>query len=179
MTIQYAILGLLSWKPLSGYDIKKIISDSIVFYWSGNNNQIYHTLAQLHKDGFVDQQIQYQESLPAKKVYSITEKGKVALREWLISPPQLPELRNTFLIRLAWSDQLMDEELRALLDKYEEEVNTQLQMQLEKSQRQKSAPNRSPRETFLWKKIYENIISSYQNELKWIREMRNSPEMKI
>ena len=26
--IQYAILGLLSWKPLSGYDLKKIISNT-------------------------------------------------------------------------------------------------------------------------------------------------------
>ena len=41
MTIKYAILGLLSWKPFSGYDLKKIFVDSASLYWSGNNNQIY------------------------------------------------------------------------------------------------------------------------------------------
>ena len=44
MTLEYAILGLLSWKPFSGYDLKKIFSDSPIYYWSGNNNQIYRTL---------------------------------------------------------------------------------------------------------------------------------------
>ena len=44
MSIEYAILGLLSWKPFSGYDLKKIIAESEVYYWSGNNNQIYNSL---------------------------------------------------------------------------------------------------------------------------------------
>ena len=40
MTIKYAMLGFLSWRPLAGYDIKKLMVDSPVLYWSGNNNQI-------------------------------------------------------------------------------------------------------------------------------------------
>lgn len=31
MTIDYAILGMLSWQPLTGYDIKKIIQESPFF----------------------------------------------------------------------------------------------------------------------------------------------------
>lgn len=27
MTIQYAILGILSWKPSSGYELKKVFED--------------------------------------------------------------------------------------------------------------------------------------------------------
>ena len=73
----FTILGLLSWKPSSGYDLKRIISDSDIFYWSGNNNQIYKSLLELQKEGLVTHQVQLQESLPAKKIYSITEKGPV------------------------------------------------------------------------------------------------------
>ena len=40
MAIRYAILGLLSWRPFTGYDLKKMIGDSVFLYWSGNNNQI-------------------------------------------------------------------------------------------------------------------------------------------
>src|SRR5512146_1518055 len=98
MDIQYAILGLLSWKSLSGYDLKKIISGSDLFYWSGNNNQIYNSLILLHKQGLVSQQVLQQESLPAKKIYTITDTGRAALRGWLLSNPELPELRNNFLI---------------------------------------------------------------------------------
>ena len=172
MNIQYALLGLLSWQPLSGYDLKKIISDTDVYYWSGNNNQIYTSLIQLHKDGLVTQQVQHQEYLPAKKIYSITEKGRSELRNWVLATTQLPEFRNTFLIQLAWADQLSGEEIDALLGRYEEEIRVQVRMQQEKAKRPAVAPNRTPRETYLWKKISEHLISVYHHELDWVRQVR-------
>jgi PadR family transcriptional regulator, regulatory protein AphA len=173
MSIQFALLGLLSWKPLSGYDLKKIISESAAFYWSGNNNQIYRTLVQMHADGLVTQETHYQESLPPRKVYSITGKGREELRDWLLCAPELPEVRNTFLTRLAWADLLADEELDGLLASYAEEVETALRMQQEKARRGRSAPERTPRERFLWEKIDENVIATYQNELDWVRGVRD------
>ena len=75
MNLRDTILGLLSWKPASGYDLKRIISESDIFYWSGNNNQIYKSLLELQKEGLVSYQVQLQDSLPAKKIYSITAQG--------------------------------------------------------------------------------------------------------
>src|SRR5512136_1648820 len=102
MDLRSAILGLLNWKPSSGYDLKRIISDSDIFYWSGNNNQIYKILLELQKEDLVTHQVQLQESLPAKKVYSITEKGLAALYQSLLAVPDPPELHKSFLIQLAW-----------------------------------------------------------------------------
>jgi DNA-binding PadR family transcriptional regulator len=53
MLINNAILGLLSYRPMTGYEIKKIIQDSSYMHWSGNNNQIYKALLELAEDGFV------------------------------------------------------------------------------------------------------------------------------
>jgi len=170
--IQYAILGLLSWQPLSGYDLKQIIAGSDVFYWSGNNNQIYNSLIQLYKNGWVTQEIRYQESLPAKKIYSITEQGRAELRKWVLSTAELPELHNTFLIQLAWADALSDTEMDALLDRYEKEIDVQLRMQQEKASRSSAAPDRSAREIFLWEKISDNIAATYRNELAWVQGVR-------
>lgn len=172
MTIQSAILGLLSWRPLTGYDLKKILSSSDVFYWSGNNNQIYNTLIQLRQEELVTQEVQPQENLPARKIYTITEKGREALRQWLLSAPELPELRNTFLIQLSWADLLTGTELDNLLAGYEEELALQVRMQQEKARRPRLAPDRTPRETFLWAKITENILNRYQCELDWVRGVR-------
>ena len=44
MSIKLAILGMLSWKSSTGYELKKIFEDSSFMYWSGNNNQIYKAL---------------------------------------------------------------------------------------------------------------------------------------
>jgi len=172
MTIQYALLGLLSWQPMSGYDLKKLIAESSAMYWSGNNNQIYRALVQLHDAGLVSYQVQQQESLPAKKIYSITEKGEAELRRWVLSTPEVPEIHNTFLVKLAWADLLNDDELDELLDRYETELEMQLRMQEERKLRGMAAPERTPREVLLWKKISENIRGSYENELAWVRGLR-------
>jgi PadR family transcriptional regulator, regulatory protein AphA len=174
MTIEHAILGLLSWKPLSGYDLKKIIAESDLFYWSGNNNQIYNSLVQMHRAGLVDQQIEYQESLPPRKVYSITDQGQVELHQWITSPPELPERRNSFLIQLAWADLLSDEAIDFMLASYMEEIEIQLKMQAEKARRPASErPNRTPREAYLWAKISANLTAAFQKELAWAQELQN------
>lgn len=168
----YAILGLLNWQPLSGYDLKKIISGSDVFYWSGNNNQIYRTLVQMHADGLVSQEIQVQENLPAKKIYSITASGQETLQRWILSEPELPELHSTFLMQLAWAGQMNGQAVEILLGKYEEEVEARVFLLQGQKHRERPVPAHTDRERFLWEKIFENITSLYQNELVWVRQVR-------
>lgn len=172
MSIKYAILGMLSWKPSSGYDLKKVFEDSSIMYWSGNNNQIYKALVQLLDEGLVTNETVHQESTPSKKLYTITTAGSAALREWVLSAPELPEFKRTFLVQLAWADQLESRELIELLGRYENEVNIQLLMQKEKLRRGINAPNRNPREVFIWESIYGNVVSSFENELVWVRNLR-------
>jgi DNA-binding PadR family transcriptional regulator len=172
MSIQYAILGLLSWRPFAGYDLKKVFAESEVFYWSGNNNQIYKALVQLHTDGLVTQETRYQENLPPKKTYTITPAGEAALKQWVLSAPELPEFRSTFLTQLAWADLLTEDELDALLARYEAEIQAQYLLQQEQARRKEHAPSRTPRESFLWEMISENVVSVYRNELAWVRKVR-------
>jgi DNA-binding PadR family transcriptional regulator len=170
MDLRSTILGLLSWKPFSGYDLKRIISNSEVFYWSGNNNQIYKSLIALQKEGLVTYWVQVQESLPAKKIYTLTDKGLSELRRSLLADPEMPELRKGFLIQLAWAEPLSDEELLALLGKYELEIADQLRMRRAQAAMAGGSPGRSPREQYLWERISANIIAAYQTELDWARQ---------
>ena len=172
MTIEYAILGLLSWKPLSGYDLKKMIADSALYYWSGNNNQIYRALVQLHTEGLVTQEVQLQEHLPARKIYAVTEKGREKLHEWVCANPQAPEIHNTFLIQLAWADRLSTEELTDLMDRYEQEVQLNMLVVEDQARRKSSQPQRTGRECYLWEMIADNLVKGYQNELDWISRLK-------
>ncbi len=185
MSIKYAILGLLSLNSLSGYDIKKRFEGSKALYWSGNNNQIYKTLIQLHKEGWVSREIQVQESSPSRKVYSITEKGLEELRNWVLATPEMPRIKNSFLMQLAWSDLLSANEIDDQLEKYESELRSQLEMLRFQKEQQNISPSgiirdayinvllaRTPRETFLWNRVLENWISNYQTELDWVSELR-------
>lgn len=172
MSIKYAILGVLSWKPTTGYDLKKFFEDSSAMYWSGNNNQIYKALVQLLQEGLVTNEIQHQDNAPTKKIYTITENGLKDLRRWVLTAPEAPEFRKTFLVQLSWADLLTEEELSDVLSNYENEVKMQLLIHEEKSRRSKESPSRSSREVLLWDMISENIISSYKNELIWIKNLR-------
>ena len=185
MTIEYAILGLLSCRSMTGYEIKKTFADSVVLYWSDNNNQIYTTLVSLHKDELVTREIQYQEDRPARKIYSITENGSLALKKWVLSPPELPQLKHTFLVQLAWADQLTTEEMDALLCKYEEDTHMQLLMcqaigKTEKTSLEDrrhmsflhSDSARTRREAFIWRSIQDHWNAFYENELTWVQKLR-------
>lgn len=185
MTIEYAILGLLNFRPLTGYDIKKMFAGSAVIYWSGNNNQIYTTLVKLHENELVTMEVELHADSPSRKIYSITAKGQAELKKWLLSEPEPPQLKNSFLIQLAWADQLSPDELDTLLGKYESEMQMQVSM-LRTQERQRNISSsgnprdayinitlaRTPREAKLWSMIQENWISFYENELNWVRKLR-------
>ncbi|GKU78992.1 DUF4180 domain-containing protein [Paenibacillus sp. L3-i20] len=172
MSIQLAILGILSWKSSTGYELKKIFEDSSFMYWSGNNNQIYKALMNLENEDLVSSEVVHQENSPSKKIYSITKEGLTELKKWLVSSSEAPEIKKTFLVQLAWSDMLSNQELSDVLTKYENEIKLQLIMQNEKYRRALHSPNRSTRESLIWEMISENIISTYNNELNWVRDTR-------
>lgn len=173
MSINYAILGLLEWKPMTGYDLKKVIQDLPFMYWSGNNNQIYKALVQLSDVDAVTNIVQHQDSLPSKKIYSITDTGRTMLNEWLLSSEQeAPEFKKMFLIQLAWAGRMPVEDIEVLLSKYEEVVSVHMIMKQEQKRRGKFFPNRTPREIYLWEMICDNMISSYQSEIDWIKKVK-------
>lgn len=174
MAIRYAILGFLSWEPMTGYDLKKRFAESEILHWSGNSNQIYTALVELHREHLVTREVHDRESGPSRKVYAITDQGRSALRQWVLSSPGLPQLRNPFLVQLAWADLLDAGELDALLEKYEEELHVRLLMLREQNQRTRPAPARTPRETYLWDMIMENRLSFYAHELDWVRQLRRA-----
>lgn len=172
MLIKFAILGILSRKSSTGYELKKIFEESSILYWSGNNNQIYKSLINMQDEELVTSEVVHQDSSPSKKIYTITEEGLKELKEWIMSSPEAPEFKKPFLVQLSWADMLSDQELNELMSKYENELKMQLIMQQEKIRRSIHSPNRSTRESFIWDTISENIISTYNNELNWVREAR-------
>lgn len=174
MSIKHAILGFLSWTPLTGYELKKKFEESMTLHWSGNNNQIYKALVELHKEESVTCEVFYEGEHPPRKVYTVTDKGMAELREWVLSTPEAPQRKHSFLVQLAWADHLEADQLDHLLGMYEEEVGMQVLMLRAQKQKTHLFPRRTPRETYIWDMILENWISSYENELNWVRNVRKT-----
>lgn len=171
MSIHYAILGILSYKQMSGYDLKKVIQDSSFMYWSGNNNQIYKALSELLDKGQVTSEVMHQEGSPTKKIYGITDAGLVALKEWVLSPIEPIDIKKPFLIQLAWSKQLNSKELKSLIDEYYNQVKEQLLLEKNKREDGFLPSDRTALESTIWNFIQDNIVRTYEHELVWIEEL--------
>jgi PadR family transcriptional regulator AphA len=95
-----ALLGLLSLRPMSGYDIRQLISESIGHFWSESYGQIYPGLKQLAAEGLVEKKTERNKGKPDRHLYSITQEGRERLREWLKIPVAEEVARNELLLKL-------------------------------------------------------------------------------
>lgn len=175
MLIDDAILGLLNDRPMSGYDLKKLMLDSPYMIWSGNNNQIYKALLQLAEHGLVSGETVHRDGTPSKKVYAITAKGRDALGDWLAAAePELPELRQPFLVQLAVAARVDPSRLEAFLHRYLDEIEAQLKMLQERRRRLAARAGDDTAASFIEAAIDDKIISFYEGEAEWVQTTRQS-----
>lgn len=116
---KFALLGLLSWKPMSGYDIKKLIDVGLSHFWNEHYGQIYPTLDSLVKEGLATKKEDATHSHRKRFVYTITQKGQQAFREWLSEPTAIPNVRNEFQLKFFLSSQLSAREPVRLIKEYQ------------------------------------------------------------
>lgn len=95
----YAILGVLSIHPMSGYAIRQELKH-VSFFWSESDGQIYPTLAKLAKEGLVTFKSMNKADGRDKKIYSITKKGMEELTDWLKEEATTRNFRIEFLLKL-------------------------------------------------------------------------------
>jgi DNA-binding PadR family transcriptional regulator len=100
---QYALLGVLSVGPASGYDIKKFCDKSISHFWNENYGHIYPVLKALQAEGLIAGEKRETEGKPPSTVYSITPKGLEELNRWLLLPVETTPTRHELLLKLIFS----------------------------------------------------------------------------
>lgn len=115
MVLRYLVLGLLTVRPMTGYDLKRAFDTSVHHFWAADRSQLYRTLAALVDAGLAEVEVVPQESYPDRKVHTITAAGRAALRDWLAAPLEPEDAREPFLGRLFFADQLDDAGVRELL----------------------------------------------------------------
>lgn len=173
MTLKFALMGFLDIYPMSGYDLVKAFDYAALYYWHATHTQIYGTLKQMEKDGWINGEVVYQLDNPNKRVFSITEKGKAEFQKWLREDPELPGLKHAFLIKFTYSQDLSNEELLGQLDAYEKKLAERMLMLRSEEKRAYMQMARNKRELLLWKMSNENGVMYYENEINWIKKVRD------
>jgi len=102
---QYANIGALSLRPMSGYEMKKMMAGSTNHFWSESNGQIYPTLAKLAKDKLAKLKTEM-VGTKERKVYQITSAGRKKLKDWLLEAVEHYPARNELLLKLFYSQNI-------------------------------------------------------------------------
>lgn len=103
---KYAILGILSLGPMSGYDIKKMFQKSVAKFWNESYGQIYPFLKALVDEGFAVKSIEKQAGKPDRHVYALTDRGREELQRWLIEPVERQIGRIEIALKLFFGRQV-------------------------------------------------------------------------
>ena len=118
-TLKYAILGLINREPMTGYDItREFDSNQLANFWYAKHSQVYPELAKLTDEGLVTFEIVIQGEKMEKKLYTITDKGREELYEWLLRDDALEATpKDVFRLRMYFSEAMPPEELKKHLSR--------------------------------------------------------------
>jgi DNA-binding PadR family transcriptional regulator len=80
--LEAALLGLLTERPMHPYEIEKTVVDRDMRLWAGiSMSSIYKVLGKLETKLLVDVRVEVTEAHQAKKVYTITGRGRKEVGE--------------------------------------------------------------------------------------------------
>lgn len=128
MNIQDVILGILSKKSHSGYDIKQYFEEYFSFFFDASFGTIYPTLSKMEKLNLISKKVVRQEGKPDKNMFTITPEGELHFHNYLRQPAEKEVLRSDFLMHLyfgdmadeATMDNLLREGLKAKQEMYDD-----------------------------------------------------------
>ncbi|MCL1854861.1 MAG: PadR family transcriptional regulator [Clostridia bacterium] len=91
----------MNYQDSTGYALSKMFEDSLNNFWHAQSAQIYRELDRMEQKGWVISRNIVQSKRPNKRLYSITEEGRGALRQWLCeSMPAFEHPHEPLLMRV-------------------------------------------------------------------------------
>jgi PadR family transcriptional regulator, regulatory protein AphA len=174
MSLDHAILGFLSYKPLSGYDLKAVFDLSVQHFWPADQSQIYRTLSRLAESGLTEIEVIEQEERPDRKVYHITEQGREELHRWLTDPPPPKEKRMADLVQIFFAGRLTDDEILAIFKQYADrsrQVLDRLHVVPDEAKTRECHEAAEERDAFFWGLTLECGIRMTEAGLAWIEDV--------
>lgn len=168
---KYALLGVLSIMSGSGYDIKKFCDSSIGYFWNENYGHIYPMLQRLEDEDLITKEVKQTEGRPAKNIYSITQKGRDQLQEWLMLPMEYEPKRSEFLLRIFLSKdipiEVMKEKIKKVKEKCEEELKQYSEIENILSTKLQNVDKKS---TMLYLSTVNYGVKMEEAQIKWCEE---------
>lgn len=171
---RYAILGMLSIAPMSGYKMRQIMQQSTANFWSESDGQLYPTLTKLTTLKLVSCKVDH-ESAREKKVYQLTTQGRNELKNWLLQEPETQIVRSEFMLKLFFGSNVSPEINMEHIKAHRYQTKAQL-FQLTETNKRLSDEHKNSIHLPYWQMSIHYGIQMAQAKLKWCDEVINQLE---
>ena len=102
--VSHSLLGILSFCPMSGYDIEKFVATNMSYFWKESYGRIYPMLKSMAKLKLVEVRVERNKGKADRQIYSLTPAGEEEMKKWLLAPTPQPSPRNELLLKLLFSN---------------------------------------------------------------------------
>jgi PadR family transcriptional regulator, regulatory protein AphA len=183
MSLRFALLALLSARPMTGFDLMREFDSSVGYLWTAPHTQIYPELRKLEKVGLVAGEDKPRGARGTKREYQITAEGETELRSILSEVLQPRFERDPHRLRAAYMEWATRDAARAQLlahlefyvaaetlykEEYELIVNEQIPLLKERLAR--TAPERRQGVVAFKAFAYTGMIERARAEAQWAEE---------
>ncbi|UOX92066.1 PadR family transcriptional regulator [Amycolatopsis sp. FBCC-B4732] len=116
MALRHALMAALLEGEASGYDLAKGFDASVANFWAATPQQLYRELDRMATGGLVAARLVHQERRPDKRLFSLTEAGRRALREFTARQPRPGVIRDELMVQVQAVDEGDDAAVQAALE---------------------------------------------------------------
>lgn len=125
-TTTYAVLGLLSVRDWTTYELAKQVRRSLNWFWPRAERRLYDEPKRLVAEGLATATRETTGRRP-RTVYSITDHGRAELADWLGLPAEHPSTELPAMLKVFFADAGSLDQLAATLDGMEAEAAARLE----------------------------------------------------
>lgn len=164
----HAILGLLSLRPWTTYELTKQVQRSLGWFWPRAERKLYDEPKRLVADGLASSESEMTGARP-RTVYRVTKQGRAALRAWLGEPPAPPTLEFEGMVKVFFADGGSLEQLRATLTSIAETAEQRLADLLTKADENTSGEVAFPERLHLNSLGLRFHLDQEESTVRWAR----------
>ncbi|GAA3198148.1 PadR family transcriptional regulator [Actinocorallia longicatena] len=100
MALRNAVMAALLEGEASGYDLAKAFDPPVANFWMATPQQLYRELDRMEAEGLVEARVVRQERRPDKRMFSLTDAGRLALHDFTARPARPGMMREELLVKV-------------------------------------------------------------------------------
>ena len=100
VSLRDAVLAALLEGEASGYDLAKGFDASVANFWMATPQQLYRELERLADQGLIQARVVHQERRPNKRMFSLTQAGRDAIRQFSARAPKPSVIRDELAVKV-------------------------------------------------------------------------------